>query len=245
MCLLSIRIRQAVSTSFGLSIFFGSVLVLSVPAARAAGTAGDIMSQLGQRACHQVLDGGSRNILGRIDYRAAVEKAGIDRSMFCTCVGMVFEHNGPEQSARMENAGNEAARTKVFADILTENINTCLDPKSFLYEGDFYGEALEPEECQDGCQDGPIWKEEADQLQCEFAIDGTLTPPVFQPEETLAWIRNSGISAKDLCGCAARVMEDKADEYAAERKENGDDPATYWDYMDQSVSQCRMAMWNG
>lgn len=202
--------------------------------------------EVGRGACEQVLDAEDGFLLGGTDYRAAMQEAGMDRYLFCRCVSSEFAVNEPLQSFRMALAGNDEESAEVFGEILAENLTSCLSPDNM------YGWDSEPGEadvgydlCADGCQDGPIWADDSDRLHCEFAIDGTLTPSRFDLDETLAWIDRSGVDAESLCGCAAAVLEDRADEYATELEASSGDTELYWEYMDQAVSECRMAIWRG
>lgn len=216
--------------------------------------------ETGELICHQILNGATSDILGPQDYRSAVGDAEIGPATFCGCVGMNYIFSVVDISSRMEDAFSDTARIEIFATSVRDSFDTCLNTDSFLYAADFFessyeaepffheaaerfSESLEPGDCADGCQDGPVWEEENwDKLQCEYAIDGWTEPGNFDRDFVQEWLDDSGISADSLCTCASLLMEDSAEDYAAEYAET-EDPELYWSYLSLSIDQCQMAMW--
>lgn len=212
--------------------------------------------RLGENACNQVLGSGGKTLADGNNYVQNVRQAGIEQSAFCRCVASEFVRNEPLQSFRMVMAKGEKESAEVFTAILTENLDTCLDPSEEAYadasrhilaepdviDGDLVGTDLYGSDCASGCQDGPDWKEESDLLHCTYAIDGTLEPTGFDRDTIDVWMKDSGLDADSLCQCAAAVMKDKAEEAGA-GFDAARDPEPYWDNMNMSIDQCQTAMW--
>ena len=168
--------------------------------------------------------------------------AGINEAAFCGCVGTAFAYSGPGEASQMDD---ETTHVEVFAGILSGNLNICLDPDSFFYSSalldldlddatNTFEDVAEQDECADGCQDGPIWEDEWDKLQCEYAIDGWVEPTSFDRAFVQDWLDDSGVNAGSLCSCAAEHMAEFAP------TSDGD---LYWSRMNGSIDQCQMAIW--
>ncbi|GEM_PF-1420691 len=243
------------------------VVMLPVAAALAIGIAAPTHSlaatndepsslyEMGDQVCQQILDAGADNILGDIDYSASVDDVGIDRSVFCGCVGAAFVFRAEEQSSLMEGADSDTATAEIFVEALMGNLDICLNPDVFFYNAAlFNGTAIDDDDaeglsaqtdadgCEDGCQDGPIWAEAWDKVQCEYAISDSAEPAALDHAFVQEWIEDSGVDAESLCSCAALVMDDRADEYATEYAAS-QNPELYWDYMALAIDQCQMAIW--
>jgi hypothetical protein len=212
-------------------------LYLFTQPAQAADIEDDPNYRIGDEACTNMLD--------KPGFEIYAEAVGGDPSTFCACVGTQFVENEPLQSFRIDMAVGERETTRVFAEILDENMSACFpqsDDDDDVIDGDLVGAEGYDENFADGYQDGPNWSAMPDQANCEFAIDGLLEPANFDRDYIGAWLVDSGLGAEDLCFCAAAVMEDHADEFATEFEATRD-PDLYWSYMSRSVDQCQTAMW--
>lgn len=198
------------------------------------------LQQLGNAVCQQILDDVTDGLFGGVDYDAAVKEAGLDRPKFCGCVGNAFAFSADDQAAALEDIEDETVYADMFAKIVTENLNLCLSPDHVFHAAGVFDS--EEDECADGCQDGPVWEDEWDQLQCEYGIDGWTEPSGFDRAHVQDWIDDSGIDAQSLCTCAAMIMKDQSEDYLAEQAETND-PELYWSYMRGAIDQCQMAMW--
>ncbi len=243
--------RQSVDVGFGLLIYPALIvlmtsLVLPVQVAGADSIDEAELFRMGDRVCQMVIGDEGRDMLGGVDYRASMNAADIDEAAFCGCVGTAFVFSAEDQSSRMEAEGEETGSGSVFAEILTENLDACLEPDSFFYsvalsESDFdlgvadnSDDASEQDECADGCQDGPVWADEWDNLQCQYVIDGGEGPAGFDRSYVEDWLNDSGVGVDSLCGCAARYMEDY-------EGANNDD--LYWSQMVSVIDECQMSIW--
>lgn len=133
---LSFPVRQ-------LALMLLAGLALPTPTAVATESLNTRMYLMGEQACQQVFDAGANSALGGVDYRSSAEKLGLEPE-FCYCVGRAFMHYAPNQSARLEKAGDETAYAEIFIGILRENLNMCLNADSFLYFSDLFGGDYDP-----------------------------------------------------------------------------------------------------
>ncbi|MBN9332625.1 hypothetical protein [Devosia sp.] len=215
-------------------------LVLPVQIASAYSIIETDLYQMGTLLCQTALDDGPSGLLGGTDHRSAVAAADIDEPAFCGCVGMAFVYSGPDQTSGIEQVGDEMSDFAALAATLRDSLDVCLDPGGFFYSSALLeldlgaDDVITEDECAYGCQDGPIWEDEWDKLQCEYAIDGWVEHAGFDRARVQDWLDASGASAESLCTCVAGHMA----EYAP--ISDGD---VYWSHQSRAIAACQAAIW--